>query len=194
MFFFSHSPDFHGIANETDVKHLQELFVTFDVDGSGEIDVEEFVSHAAWSATPDEAMPEHLRSMFASMDVDDSGCVTLREFIEAAYPTATREQIDGMMGSLSKGQRSRVKRNVLDRLDASQTLELRKLFDTFDEDHGGTLTIEELCEVLARNAGGGQGLTKEDVRDVVVAVDLDGSGELDFEEFAELMVEGLGMI
>ena len=33
--------NYHSFANEQDIRHLQQLFSTFDVDGSGSIDVDE---------------------------------------------------------------------------------------------------------------------------------------------------------
>jgi len=55
-------------------------------------------------------------------------------------------------------------------------------------DNSQTITTDELLLVM-KNLG--MMATKDEVKDMLSEVDEDGSGEIDFEEFAELMVKQL---
>jgi len=56
---------------------------------------------------------------------------------------------------------------------------LRQAFRYYDKDDGGSISLEELKEVL----GVGQNITLEVWRVLVEEVDENGDGEIDFEEF-----------
>lgn len=56
---------------------------------------------------------------------------------------------------------------------------LRQAFRYYDKDDGGSISLEELKEVL----GVGQNITLEVWKVLVEEVDENGDGEIDFEEF-----------
>lgn len=60
---------------------------------------------------------------------------------------------------------------------------LRKVFDTFDENHDGFLTLEELCKWMKKL---GLQLTREGLLKMVRSCDWDEDGRLDFKEFVAL--------
>ena len=65
----------------------------------------------------------------------------------------------------------------------------RAAFEVFDVDGSGSLSAEELKEILTRptaKANGviSQGLSDEEVRSIIETFDVNGDGELQFEEFA----------
>eukprot|EP00667_Euglena_gracilis_P013924 EG_transcript_14394 len=72
----------------------------------------------------------------------------------------------------------------LSRLSAEQLAALRETFALFDKDGDGTVTIKELGIVM-RSLG--QNPTEEELHHMIRDVDRDGSGAIDFEEFAFLM-------
>ena len=75
------------------------------------------------------------------------------------------------------------KRSVL-----SET-KLRQAFDMFDKDSSGSISAEEIKSVL----GVGKKAGKEDIwDDIVKEVDVDGDGEISFEEFKQMMLKFLG--
>jgi calmodulin len=54
----------------------------------------------------------------------------------------------------------------------------------FDKDGNGLITKQELLEGLNRL---GETMNEKDVLELIEAADLDGDGNINFEEFAELM-------
>lgn len=75
-------------------------------------------------------------------------------------------------------------------MSASETFvkEFQEIFDLFDTDGSGTITIKELCVVMQSL---GQNPTEEEVRRMVKTVDTDNNGEVDFTEFMELITRKL---
>lgn len=62
---------------------------------------------------------------------------------------------------------------------------VRLLFDTFDVDGSGALSIDELRVVLQR-PGGGDPLSDAEVAEIIQEFDANGDGELQFDEFAAM--------
>eukprot|EP01043_Picozoa_sp_COSAG02_P028960 COSAG02_NODE_1783_length_10942_cov_1025.230266_3_plen_2086_part_00 len=67
---------------------------------------------------------------------------------------------------------------------AEQRRELRAAFDSVDTDRGGTLSVDEIGELLTAL---GQTNTQAELRVKMREIDADGSGTLDFEEFVAAM-------
>lgn len=70
-------------------------------------------------------------------------------------------------------------------LTRAQVQEFKEAFDIFDVDGGGTITAEELSEVM-RSLG--QKPTKEQLYAMVAEMDADGDGAIDFAEFLTMML------
>ena len=62
---------------------------------------------------------------------------------------------------------------------------LRQAFRFYDKDDSGSISIDEIKDVL----GVGKSITDDVWDQVVKEVDRDGNGEVDFEEFKEMMVK-----
>lgn len=69
-------------------------------------------------------------------------------------------------------------------LTEEQRAEIREAFDLFDTDGSGTIDAKEL-KVAFRALG--FDLKKEELKSILSTVDRDGSGQIEFAEFAELM-------
>lgn len=60
---------------------------------------------------------------------------------------------------------------------------LYKAFKYFDYDNGGSITVDEISEKLFY----GQGIDKSLLEHIFKEVDLDGSGEIEYDEFCKMM-------
>jgi len=70
-------------------------------------------------------------------------------------------------------------------LNQSQIDEFKQAFDIFDEDGGGDISTRELGRVMKLL---GQSPTPQQLQQIVLEVDQDGSGTIDFDEFLIMMV------
>jgi Ca2+-binding EF-hand superfamily protein len=57
----------------------------------------------------------------------------------------------------------------------------------FDKDGGGSISIEEIKQVLSY----GQKLDDEVVNAIIKQVDQNGDGEISYEEFAQMMLKNI---
>ena len=61
---------------------------------------------------------------------------------------------------------------------------IKEMFDLFDADGGGSIDVEELTHALI-NLGISD--TKDEIDRLVAQIDADGSGEIEYHEFLEVM-------
>jgi len=73
-------------------------------------------------------------------------------------------------------------------LSNEEVKEYREAFKMFDEDGDGTITTKELGRVMETL---GQKPTEQELRDMINEVDSDGNGEIDFDEFLDLLMKKL---
>merc|ERR1711953_381022 len=69
-------------------------------------------------------------------------------------------------------------------LDQLLNAELREAFDEFDKDGSGSISTKELLGVMRSM---GQNPTEDEVLELVMEVDLNGDGTIDFPEFLQMM-------
>jgi len=69
-------------------------------------------------------------------------------------------------------------------LDKIQHAEFREAFDEFDKDGSGAISSKELLGVMRAM---GQNPTEDELNNMVMEVDLDGNGTIEFPEFLEMM-------
>lgn len=69
------------------------------------------------------------------------------------------------------------------------TAEFKDAFSLFDKDNSGTITTEELGDVM-RSLG--QNPSEEDLQKMIDDVDQDGDGTIDFPEFLTMLVRSMG--
>ena len=73
---------------------------------------------------------------------------------------------------------------MLDDLSQERRKEYKDAFEMFDKNKDGTISTKDLINVL-RSLN--QDPTEEELNEMIAEVDLDGNGEIDFEEFITLM-------
>ena len=97
--------------------------------------------------------------MFAKVDSDNSGEIEYSEFV-----VATLNEKNLLSGN-----------------------KLQTAFKMFDKDGGGTISTEEIREVLSV----GQNLSDDVVNQIIKQVDENGDGEISYDEFAQMMLKNL---
>ncbi|KAG6500385.1 probable calcium-binding protein CML18 [Zingiber officinale] len=106
------------------------------------------------------ASPAEIRDMIAEMDADGDGFVDLQEFADFH-----RRGVGG----------------------ADVDKELREAFDVYDLDGNGLISAEELHRVLKQL---GEKCSVKDCTRMIRSVDVDGDGNVNFEEFKRMMANG----
>jgi len=103
-----------------------------------------------------------LSQMIEKIDVNGDGCVDIDEF-----------------GALYQ--------SIMEEKDEEE--DMKEAFNVFDQNGDGFITVEELRSVLA-SLGLKQGRTVEDCKRMILKVDVDGDGMVNFNEFKQMMRGG----
>ncbi|KAH9904431.1 calmodulin 1 [Xylariomycetidae sp. FL2044] len=61
----------------------------------------------------------------------------------------------------------------------------KELFDSYDADKGGNISVEEFAKVMSQSPG--KPPTEAEVQQIIKEVDLDGDGTINFNEFITMM-------
>ena len=64
---------------------------------------------------------------------------------------------------------------------------LQTAFKMFDKDGGGTISIQEIKDVLSF----GQNLDENVIQQIIKQVDANGDGEISYEEFSQMMLQNI---
>ncbi|XP_068327933.1 probable calcium-binding protein CML25 [Pyrus communis] len=140
------------------IAELDQVFKKFDVNGDGKISSSEL--GAIMSSLGQPSSDEELNSMISEVDSDGDGFINFKEFVELN----------------TKG------------VDSAEALEnLKDAFSVYDIDGNGSISAEELYEVL-RSLG--DECSIDECRKMIGGVDSDGDGMISFEEFKVMMMTG----
>lgn len=139
-------------------EELEQVFKKFDVNGDDKISASELGS--IMGSLGYEASEEELESMIKEVDADGDGFIDLKEFIEL---------------------------NTTD-IDSEEVMEnLKEAFSVFDIDKNGSITAEELQNVLGSL---GEESTLAECKKMISGVDANGDGMISFDEFKVMMMRG----
>lgn len=139
-------------------EELEQVFKKFDVNGDGKISSSELGSiMGSLGHRPTE---DELEKMIVEVDADGDGFIDLQEFIELN----------------TKG------------IDSAELMEnLKDAFSVFDIDKNGSITADELQNVLGSL---GEDCSLGECRRMIAGVDQDGDGMISFDEFKVMMMMG----
>jgi len=141
---------------------LRRVFEMFDRNGDGRISAKELRDSLVNLGI--EIPEKELAEMIARIDVNGDGCVDMSEFGEL-YETIMEER--------------------------DEEEDMREAFNVFDQNRDGFITVDELRAVLA-SLGLQQGKSMEECRKMIVKVDVDGDGMVNYKEFRQMMKGGGG--
>ncbi|XP_059306887.1 calmodulin-like protein 3 [Lycium ferocissimum] len=145
---------------EMDPAELRRVFHMFDRNGDGKITRKELSDSLQNLGI---YIPEmELVQMIEKIDINGDGFVDMEEF-----------------GTLYQ--------SIMDERDEEE--DMREAFNVFDQNGDGYITVEELRSVLS-SLGLKQGKTLEDCKRMIMKVDVDGDGMVDYKEFRQMMKRG----
>ncbi|PIN15983.1 Calmodulin and related proteins (EF-Hand superfamily) [Handroanthus impetiginosus] len=147
-------------SRRMDADELKRVFQMFDRNGDGRITKKELNDSLENMGI---FIPDkELTQMIDKIDVNGDGCVDIDEF-----------------GTLYQ--------NIMDERDEEE--DMREAFNVFDQNGDGFITVDELKSVLA-SLGLKQGRAAEDCKKMIMRVDADGDGKVNFAEFKQMMRGG----
>ena len=143
-----------------DSNELKRVFQMFDKNGDGRITKKELTDSLENLGI---FIPDkELIQMIEKIDVNGDGCVDIEEFGE-------------------------LYQSIMDERDEEE--DMREAFNVFDQNGDGFITVEELRVVLS-SLGLKQGRTVEECKKMIMKVDVDGDGMVNYKEFKQMMKGG----
>jgi len=150
---------------------VRKVFVHYDRDGSGAIDMSEF---RALVASLGLLIPaEEVENTFKSIDLDDNGTVEFEEFFQWFHATKEHKN-NPIRNKLRKvGQKTGA-------ISITDPEVIRRAFMSVDTDGSGAIDPKEFYQ-CCRNMK--LKVSEEEAKKLFDSIDLDGNGTLEFNEF-----------
>ncbi|RRT68587.1 hypothetical protein BHE74_00003021 [Ensete ventricosum] len=134
------------------------------------------------------------KEAFCLFDKDGDGCITLEELatvIKSLDQNPSEEELQEMIrnvdldgnGTIDFGEFLNLMARKMKETDEEE--ELKEAFKVFDNDQNGYISASELRNVMMNL---GEKLTDEEVDEMIREADLDGDGQVNYEEFAQMMM------
>jgi calcium-binding protein CML len=158
---------------------MRRLFGTYDADNDGRISSGELDSIMKKLGL--EISEDELNGMVRSVDKNGDGYVDFDEFLDFQESLSADNKNGSGAGGDSEAHESSQHGNA-----GADDDELREAFDVFDKNKDGFISVKELHSVL-RSLGISAGLTITNCEKMILAVDSNGDGQVDFLEFKDLM-------
>merc|ERR1712106_723204 len=143
------------------LKNAKDAFDLYDVDGDGEICYEELVTGMGGEYTANE-----INAIFAMGDTDQDGKISFVEFSKIMLPAC--------QDALNKFWKC-----------FKTVTSVKEAFKKFDADGDGQISRQE---VMQGASAAGLRLSAEEVDTLFILGDKDNNGQIDFSEFAEIMI------
>merc|ERR1711871_747563 len=180
-----------GSYTRRDVIKVVHVFQDMDKDHDGEITLAELKENAKRNPGAS-AIAGELESMFSSIDGDGSGSVDMVELSRLLFPETDFEtQRD--IASLLLSKEKTPEEVPVPKMPKTMLNELRELFTLYDKDGSGTLTWSELKDAMSANDAMYSkscrefGVSADELKAMIAAVDADDNGTLDVQEFIEMI-------
>ncbi|KAK3417463.1 calmodulin-like protein 11 [Eucalyptus grandis] len=135
------------------------------------------------------------KEAFCLSEKDGDACMTLEEFaaiIQSLDHSPSKKELQDMIDKAAAADGNGVIEfakflglmayNIKEAADEEE--ELKEAFKVFDKDQDGYISPSELRHVMINL---GEKLTEEEVQQMISEADLDGDGQVGFEEFVKLM-------
>lgn len=145
---------------EKQIKEFQDAFALFDKDGEGTISAKEMakVKRALGLHSSRFYTEAELQDLINDFDVDGDGQIGFEEFL------------------IMMEQKMKEKNSEED---------IRDTFQVFDKDGNGLISAPELWQVMTIL---GKNFTNKEIDEMILEVDIDGDGQVNYEEFVAMMM------
>ncbi|KAF5742736.1 hypothetical protein HS088_TW09G00796 [Tripterygium wilfordii] len=154
------SPQLLPAQKRMEMTELKRVFQMFDRNGDGRITKKELNESLENMGI---FIPDkELAQMIEKIDVNGDGCVDIEEF-----------------GVLYQ--------SIMDERDHEE--DMMEAFNVFDQNGDGFITVDELRSVLG-SLGLKQGKCVENCKKMIMKVDVDGDGMVNYKEFKQMMKAG----
>ncbi len=152
----------HNFTHHEAVKDVSKFFNIFDngiEQADGKLTREEVIKGLA-KFMPKSEVIKNVDSIFTKIDTDGNGYIEYEEFVGAC-----------------------IDKNIF-----LQSNILKFAFNFFDKDSSGTIDLNELEEIFCAEKTNSDELRRS-LKEVIKSIDVNGDGEIDFEEFTNMMVK-----
>ncbi|KAK8709646.1 hypothetical protein V6N13_060659 [Hibiscus sabdariffa] len=140
-----------------------------------------------------EEQVSEFKEAFNFFDKDGDGCITVEELatvIRSLDQNPSEEELQDMIkevdadgnGSIEFSEFLSLMAKKMQESDAEE--ELKEAFKVFDKDLNGYISASELRNVMMKL---GEKLSDEEVEQMIKEADLDGDGQVNFDEFVKMM-------
>ncbi|XP_010505874.1 PREDICTED: calmodulin-2/4 [Camelina sativa] len=186
---------------------LQGMLNEMDADGNGTIDILEFLyalidtdckeklkkAIGVLSQLTEDQLVE-CKEIFSSIDKDGDGCITTKELgtvMRSLGQNPTEAELQDMINEVDADGNGTIDfpefLNLMARKmkDTDSEEELKEAFRVFDKDQNGFISAAELRHVMTNL---GEKLTDEEVDEMIKEADVDGDGQINYEEFVKVMM------
>ncbi|KAF8822643.1 centrin 2 [Cardiosporidium cionae] len=144
--------------NDDEIEEIREAFNLFDTDGSGTVD------------------PRELKAALLSLGFDNRNPTIYQMIAEIEAKSAGGLlDFDGFLDAISSKLGDRESRDGI-----------QKIFNLFDDDKTGTITLRNLKRV-SRELG--ERMTEEELSEMIDRADSNADGEISFEDFYTIMTK-----
>jgi calcium-dependent protein kinase len=148
----------HNFPQIEEIKEVSKVFTKFDEDCDGKLTRQEMIKGISNALNINKKeATEMISEIFNIIDNDNNGSIEFEEFIRAG----------------------------LDKEIFCDEEILRFAFDYFDKDGSGQINIDELRQIFC--VGPNSQLAEATLLACIADIDQNGNGEIDFDEFAEMM-------
>jgi len=146
---------------EMQIQEFAEAFKLFDQDGDGHVTINEL--RVIFETLGQKPNDDELQSMINEVDKDGNGEMEFPEFCEL----------------------------MARKMDAREDeATVRAAFEILDLDKSGAIERSELRKVLEGFSRAGETIEEDDLEELLREADIDGDGQISFDEFAKAMMEG----
>jgi len=170
---------------------LKSLFEQHDADKSGALDMKEF--KGVLSDADLKLSDREVKRVLAEADVDGNGTISYEEFlplgvdlIMALYARSDAEMMKTMEENEARNEAIQYLFHGMTKEEVEKTM--REIFAKSDNDSSGALSIAEF-QKCCKDAD--IGLTRKEVNILMHECDVDGDGQITYEEFVPLCFEML---